>query len=232
MKSGNKPPKTPGDGRKFILEVIAVLISAAAIIVTVIMNQNQQRNNQNQFATVEARLGKLDQPNIAAKIKVAFSPNYSQALDEQYLDRVGMTLKNIGYDFYNQSLEAYLNPAQQEPKRYLFIQFMNEGPGIAKHIRIDKIVWEPKDGATPPAGLQEIIGVDFGIINANQMLTFLVDASASISPSDPLQNSNAREICVEYSYTSYVDDTKWIQGEPLCLSTAGPGQIEPLVPKK
>jgi hypothetical protein len=232
MKSGNKPPKTPWEGRKFILEIIAVFISATAIVITVIMNRNQEQNNQNQFATVEARLGKLDQPNITAKIKVAFSPNYSQELDEQYLDRVGMKLKNVGYDFYNQSLEEYLNPAQQEQKHYLFIQFMNDGPGIAKRIRIDEIVWAPKVGVTAPAGLQDVIGVDIGIINANQMLTFLVDTAAGISPSDLLQNSHAMEICVEFSYTGYIDDTQWIQGEPLCLSSAGPGEIEPMVPEK
>jgi hypothetical protein len=154
MKSGSKTPRIPLEGRKFILDIIAVLISATAIFITVVMNWYQGQNNRNQFATVEARLGKLDRPNITAKIKVAFSPNYSQALDEQYLDHVGMEIKNVGYDFYNQSLEEYLNPAQPEQKRYLFVQFMNDGPGIAKRIRIDKIVWEPKDGAAAPAGLQ------------------------------------------------------------------------------
>ena len=230
MKPGKQTSSTKWEWRKFFLQIIAIVISAAAIIITVIMNGNQQRNNQNQFATVEARLAKLDQPNLTAKIKVAFSPNYSEALDQKYLDQVGMKLKNVGYDFYNQSLEEYLDPNRQEQKRYLFFQFMNEGPGIARHLRIDKVVWMPKAGSNSPAGLEQVTGVDYGIINPNQMLTFLVDASANIGPANLLANSNAADICVEFSYTAYIDDTKWIQGNPLCLTTAGPAEIEPMRP--
>ena len=230
MKSGNKASVTKWEWRKFSLQIIAIVISVAAIIITMIMNGIQQRNNQNQFGTVEARLGKLDQPNLSAKIKVAFSPNYSAALDQQYLDQVGMKRKNVGYDFYNQSLEEYLDPNRQDQTRYLFFQFMNEGPGIAGHLRIDKVIWKPKNGSTPPAGLEQVTGIDYGIINPGQMLTFLVDASPIIGTANLQASSNAADICVEFSYTSYINDTQWIKGNPLCLSTAGPAQIEPMRP--
>jgi hypothetical protein len=216
--------------RKFFLEIIAVIISVTAIMVTIILNRIQERTNQEQFGTVEARLGKLDQPNITAKVKIAFSPNYTNEFDQQYLNQVGMRRKNVGYDFFNQSLEDYLISSNQDQKRYLFIQFMNEGPGIARHLRIDKVSWQPKEGINPPAGLEKVIGVDFGIVSANQMLSFLVDAGNGISPVNPLQKSNAQEICVDFSYTGYVDDTTWIQGKPLCLSTASPAEIEPMRP--
>jgi hypothetical protein len=227
---GQNNPDASWEWRKYILQIIAVILSAAAIVITVVMNQNQQRNNQIQFSTVEARLGKLDQPNLVAKVKVAFSPNYSDSLDQQYLAQVGMSRKNVGYEFFNQSLEEYIAANPPALKRYLFIQLMNEGPGIARHVRIDRVAWEPKPGANPPAGLEDVIGVDFGMINANQMLTFLVDAAPGISPVDPLRSSNAAEICIEYSYTGYVDDSTWRQGKPLCISQAGPAEIEQIAP--
>jgi putative methylase len=37
---------------------------------------------------------------------------------------------------------------------------MNEGPGIAGHLRIDKVIWKPKNGSTPPAGLEQVTGID------------------------------------------------------------------------
>jgi hypothetical protein len=214
--------------RKFILQIVAIILSAVAILITVIMNKQQEQNNQNQFGTVEARLGKLDQPNLVAKVKVAFSPNYSDSLDQEYLDQVGMSRKNVGYDYFNQSLEEYLHPDFQEQKRYLFIQLMNEGPGIARQVRIDQVVWEPKPGIQPPAELSEVIGTEFGIVNPNQMLSFLVDAAPEISPTNPLLAAHASEICIEFSYTGYLDDSTWIRGKPLCISKASPAELEPM----
>ena len=218
--------------RKFFLEIVAVILSASAIMVTIILNRIQAHTNQEQFGRVEARLNKLDQPNITAKVKVAFSPNYTNEFDQQYLNQVGMRRKNVGYDFFNQSLEEYLTSSSQDQKRYLFIQFMNEGPGISGHLRIDNVTWVAKEENTPPAGLDKVIGIDFGIVDADQMLSFLVDTGDGISPVNPLQTSGAKEICVDFSYTGYVDDTTWIQGKPLCLSTAGPAEIEPMRPSQ
>ena len=110
--------------RKFFLEIVAVILSASAIMVTIILNRIQAHTNQEQFGRVEARLNKLDQPNITAKVKVAFSPNYTNEFDQQYLNQVGMRRKNVGYDFFNQSLEEYLTSSNQDQKRYLFIQFI------------------------------------------------------------------------------------------------------------
>lgn len=212
-------PDATWEWRKFILQTIAIILSLTAILVTVLINKK-----------VEDRIGKLDQPNIVAKVKVALSPNYTDPMDQEYLAQVGMNRKNVGYAFFNQSLEEYLDPDRQGQKRYLFIQLMNEGPGNAGQVRIDQVTWIPKAGLNPPEGLSEVIGAQFGILQANQMLTLLVDAAPEISPSKPLVAANAQEICIEYSYTSYLDEGTWITGQPLCISTAGPGQIEPMLP--
>jgi hypothetical protein len=110
-----------------------------------------------QFALNEAQytlnkvVAKVD---ISVKYYIADSPDFSEEKDQQWKKTQGYeSLKRIPTDYqFVEDFNFQYALGGDSGKKYLFIVFINEGPGIAEEVHITSFKWTPKENEPIPSG--------------------------------------------------------------------------------